>query len=431
MAAIQELEDLEKVDESLPRIPEDITLRTLSTLNVDHLKQRLSDAGVKHQAKILKAELQALWAFHTMRILGFYEKPQEAELFVKTVRWFKIPVSQVLVDVKSAGLGKCANKWDYIEALIRDGYTPPDPKLETKVVVQYRGVVEDALAELDISNAASTPHYSVVNLLLSTVYSDVANDGTFSSVDLVLPGCTFPRDDLLKHINQLPLMTSAHHLRESLKVPRSPEFDLLGWLCTELGHIICPAEGNLKIAGLPESAHQFILEKPAQTKLDSFEKNFKQHYDNSILLFHGTCLKNLRSILRCGFQPARDRRFGAGLFMADQPFGSSYYAQHQSQAGRNLSHEWTNDLYTNYGMLLCCEVTGNGRFAEHEGAGLDRYDVHVIKRLDSIMIRHIVLLPYAEMYKQCIEVKLRRSMVEGDMLKAFKSIRAKQIGLST
>lgn len=119
MSNIQHLHDLEKADESLLPTPEDVTLRALSKLTSAQLKQRLTDAGIKFEPRILKPRLQAFWAFHTLRILDDQKKPSRPELFVKTVRWFNIPVSELLKDVNQAGLGKFANKWDYIEALIQ------------------------------------------------------------------------------------------------------------------------------------------------------------------------------------------------------------------------------------------------------------------------------------------------------------------------
>jgi hypothetical protein len=119
MSDLNQLDDLEKVDESLLPTPEDVTLRALSKLTAVELKKCLAAAGIDFERRILKAELQALWTFHTLRILDAQNKPTRPDLFIRTIRWFKMPVNELLKDVKDANLGKLANKWDYIEALIR------------------------------------------------------------------------------------------------------------------------------------------------------------------------------------------------------------------------------------------------------------------------------------------------------------------------
>ncbi|KAE8452256.1 hypothetical protein EG329_000956 [Mollisiaceae sp. DMI_Dod_QoI] len=145
--------------------------------------------------------------------------------------------------------------------------------------------------------------------------------------------------------------------------------------------------------------------------------------NTSILLFHGTCLKHLQSILREGFRAAFDTSRGKGLFMAENPGLSHQYAIHASGFYRKAEVGWKYDPYKSFGMLLGCEVTGKGRQVHGDGAG-----ILVITTLDSIMIRYIFLLPVDEMSKWWnAKSTVQRNKIESNMKRAFKKIRAGQV----
>lgn len=99
------------------------------------------------------------------------------------------------------------------------------------------------------------------------------------------------------------------------------------------------------------------------------------------MMFHGTALSNLHSIIRQGLSSSDDEEdstYGGGVFMVLEPSTS-------------ISYSWlkipscATGLYGSWGLLIGCEVTddGNPFTVGHEG---DPHEI-IVERLEAVMPR--------------------------------------------
>lgn len=58
---------------------------------------------------------------------------------------------------------------------------------------------------------------------------------------------------------------------------------------------------------------------------------------------------------------------------------------------------WLNIVDSQYGLILACEVTGAGRPVNDTSERKDA-KVHVIEKMDSIIPRYLLLIPFADRY---------------------------------
>lgn len=103
-----------------------------------------------------------------------------------------------------------------------------------------------------------------------------------------------------------------------------------------------------------------------------------------MILFHGTRLHFLHSILQTGLNPSKE-----GLWMAEQPGDSFPYAS--GELGGRDTYEpresWTNSPYKAWGVLLVCAVDGTGEpRPDWEG-------VHAISDVGRIMVKYVLVIP--------------------------------------
>jgi len=198
------------------------------------------------------------------------------------------------------------------------------------------------------------------------------------------------------------------------------------------------SRSGLKIPGFTNWVYQFVLASPVSAHGNRLSKQLKKARGKSMLLFHGTPLRNLQSILRNGFVQADHQRFGAGLYMAEEPSYSYRYATrktHQEESEpygpqyqdvpAKLKRTWPHTPFKIVGALLGYEVTGNGRpVTSSHNPG-----VHVVKALDSIIIRYIFLIPGNSTAAGVAAAAgaPKRVEVEQAMTAAFKVIRKGKI----
>jgi hypothetical protein len=205
------------------------------------------------------------------------------------------------------------------------------------------------LAKLDIVKSKSNIAPGVANLILSIVYSDVVKYRASAAVQLMVPACNLKWKKVLDLLNKIQLFTTCNQVQRSLAPNDEPETVLYAQFLANFGEMFIPAVGDLKIPGMPESALQFILHKPPKKSLDKFEKHMSKTKDLSTLLFHGTALSSLQSILRKGFELSYDRRFGAGSFFAEDPYVSYWFA---SARILHLALQWVQSPYKAHGLCL-------------------------------------------------------------------------------
>lgn len=136
-----------------------------------------------------------------------------------------------------------------------------------------------------------------------------------------------------------------------------------------------------------------------------------------MLLFHGTPLHNLRSILRKGFYKSSYER---GVWLALNP---SYSFDFINKYPSPIEAIWPNSPYLNYGALLGCEVAGSGEPLMSRSTGMGtHHPIHVVSELRSVIVRYVFLLPLRTITTTKANMPLR-SMVERAMLAGFANMR--------
>jgi hypothetical protein len=212
-----------------------------------------------------------------------------------------------------------------------------------------------------------------------------AGQGIADTTDL-LNGHTASAETLNARLSAIPRLYNAEQLRTSLGAPSTPEGEMLTWICSKFGESIVPVAGDLKIS-LMSTTHHFIVAKHVPILQESFDKHFKAENSKSMVLFHGTSIQALLSIIRNGFYAAGDKRFGDGIFMSEDPSVSMGYAMnHEAGSG------WQNSPYNGRFVLLGCEVAGKGRPVQD----YEHISTHVITQMDSTILRYIFLMPGAQ-----------------------------------
>ena len=191
-----------------------------------------------------------------------------------------------------------------------------------------------------------------------------------------------------RDLRSLPVLKTGESLDAVLDDLQTPSEVLLSWICSEFGNQFISAPVDLKIPGFPGSVHQFFVAEQTPALEAAFNAHLEADSSHSIVLFHGTNLMNLRSILRTGFIPSAHL---ASVWMADDPATSYPFAA----KGLNVVTAFVRNPYNNVGILLGCEVSGHGRafssVSEYAGTGAD-YRIHVVAKLKSIIVRYIFVL---------------------------------------
>jgi hypothetical protein len=207
----------------------------------------------------------------------------------------------------------------------------------------------DRLAAKGAKEDSNQPDHTVVNLLITM----------FHASERIWHKCQTPPAPsvaaLKAGLNVIPAFLSSNQLRAASSTS-TMSGNILRWICGEFGEKIIPAGGDLRISGMPKSYFQFIVIRQDPDLQKLFDMDVAAASSKSMLLFHGTGLTSLVSVLSEGFTPTQDTGFGKGLFMSENPSQSYDYAYF-----RRLSPgtSWTNSPYSSFGVLLGCEVAGN------------------------------------------------------------------------
>lgn len=254
-------------------------------------------------------------------------------------------------------------------------------------------------------------HPKVANLQVAMirVHSSRYNHVSF-------PGCPERTSkDLLRCLENIPNFNNQSEVEKMLGSPDTEAGELLSWMFKNCGNDVIVASDHFEIRGMSKPVDQFLLIKPDKKRHQTFLNGMKKALSKSILLFHGTPLSNLYPILRDGFTPSYDERFGLGNFMAEEPKLSYDFAFKEAASYRRYKASEKLESYSGWGVLLGCEVPGNGRPVEDYTNSIPS-GVHVIEDLASIAIRYIFLLPppYAPQKMPA------RAVIRAQMMEAFQ-----------
>lgn len=226
------------------------------------------------------------------------------------------------------------------------------PKKKTKIAASAKGKgkekEEEALAEVDSSDEQTEenrvkdkgkgkevatedavteslpkhPTPAVMNLLISTIFADIAKLETVLAEDL--PDCPCKKEkEVAKLLNTVGPFKTQGQLSRTFDNPESDADNLLVYFASRYGTDILPAEGYLKIPGFQNELMQFVIVKPRLSMQEAWEKEFAKESKKSNMFFHGTGYPNFQSILRNGFCACMT---GAGVYLAAAPSASNAYA---------------------------------------------------------------------------------------------------------
>lgn len=248
------------------------------------------------------------------------------------------------------------------------------------------------------------PDHRVTNLLVAM----------FHAAEKLLPDCPFPtKGDLGAQLEAIEIFDNAKQLNTALNGSSSTTTEVLSWMCDRFGKDIIPADGTFKISAMPEEVHQFVVARQMTELQKAFDKHLEDESSQSMLLYHGMTLRALLPILCTGFIASEDKNFGDGNFMCESPLEScAYFDEGGSAKGCGYS-DW-HSIYREYGVLLGCEVAGNGR----KVPDVEHQTTHVVTKMYSILVRYIILI------RRNVACDIHDTKTRKQLTAAFKKMRA-------
>ena len=166
--------------------------------------------------------------------------------------------------------------------------------------------------------------------------------------------------------------------------------EVKNWVMETCSSQLEEATGSLKIRGFPDDIPQFVVHKPTMQLQTAF-KHRKSRL-GSKLVFHGTPLPNLQSILQGGFKRGHD----GAVWVAREPLNSvSYSLKGHRGGGRSIlfgvRENTPQSPYVSYGALLGCEFVDDKRF--RKGFIVEIDETTSTSDRHAIMVRYVFLVP--------------------------------------
>ena len=275
--------------------------------------------------------------------------------------------------------------------------------------------------EIHIRDVWTSP--AVVDLIFSSMYATTLRINSLPFQVSLLRDCPLTQSDTIEDIlNLLPPMTelgndlarsmtkwgskfslSSFFRRFCLSRPLQAHLlaESLIWACTSYRGFLTPAAGEFHIPGFG-NAPQFLLANSSPVIEERFARELIFANGKSRVLFHGTKLDTLHSILRSGLKNLsrtsleRNGAFhGNGVYMSSSVHICAMFAQtmdheyHQDDFGNYITMQgvqlgWNGSRFNGPGALQVCEVAG----AVEEPSEY----VFVLRNVAKIMIRYVILL---------------------------------------
>lgn len=140
-----------------------------------------------------------------------------------------------------------------------------------------------------------------VDMILTTVYA-----AAMSARTELLPGCPITNTASVQAIlNTLPNLSTLRNvprLSAHLKTYHKDAEKLIVWALTHFRGFLTTASGVCKIPGMPAGTHQFVLANASPILESNFAAKVPRYNAQTQVLFHGTSLDRLPSILALGLR---------------------------------------------------------------------------------------------------------------------------------
>ncbi|KAF7943930.1 uncharacterized protein EAE97_006000 [Botrytis byssoidea] len=384
------------------------------------LLHKLAASKVNFYRHSLKPILQAVYALYQIGYLkpGMLLDP----VLVNTIAgWYKMSAAELRETVRNEELirdSEGLTRMDCINLLLQDVtwiWSGKDEENGSDNLSMRRSVLK--------ISAAVKLNSQVIDLLLSSVYADAI---LRNHDEIHFPGSpqSIPLDDFTEGFPQsFAIMRSTREIAGTLK--KAPEcLKLVKDLSENYGGYLIPANGKLRISGFPDSVCQFVVVQAPKQSSDA-SQNPNDEKTGPMVLFHGTSLAYLPSILLNGLEAKSEELYGkvSTLFMAEEPASSYYYVGH-----RAIDSLWKPDLYSYCGILLACELpqTRNPEwdYETHPDGDVKigrPQPIHIFGPEDTkfIKVRYVFILPDDVSSDYPLATTL--STMNPLMLKAFKS----------
>ena len=201
--------------------------------------------------------------------------------------------------------------------------------------------------------------------------------------------CQLPTVDALKkHLSScMNVYGDSFRLNKAL-TDYSPMPDQLSqvlmWACNGNRGFLTPAIDQFRIPSF--GPHQFLVANAAPELEMAFAAHMTTPHTSGGVLFHGTSLDRLHAILCQGLRVLSNTSLkrngsslGSGVYTADEPTTSLYYAS----AGESAGSCWSHSSFSKHRVLLGCEFAGQ----KPGTAG-----IHVITDPTRLMVRYVFML---------------------------------------
>ena len=238
----------------------------------------------------------------------------------------------------------------------------------------------------------------------------------------LLPGCPITKASSLRSlINRVPRLEQFGSDLFRAMMEKGEEFQLdafmgryiegrsaqplsfaktLLWSCTSYGGFLTKAAGPYRIRAF-DNHPQFLLANASPEIEQRFAVHMRAGNNRSRVLFHGTSLSRLHSILRGGLRSCSGTSLmsngsyaGAGIYLTANPgIAYSYAIRRTFLIGghtRTAHVGWKNSTFDTFGAFLACEFAW-----KHGGEPPSYKELKVVITTDptTILIRYVILVP--------------------------------------
>ena len=257
---------------------------------------------------------------------------------------------------------------------------------------------------------------AVVELLLVAAYAAAKSDGPLGLLGNLRVSDSSEREEIYDTLTTMPRPAdfvkhskpgSRHDADGKLtKKELNPVYSKrLFQICHSYHGFLVSAEGSLRIPSMPGD-QQFLLASAAPEKEAAFRAHFTTPGATSRVVFHGTPISRLYSILTTGLLNCSGTTLmahgavgGSGIYLAEDPHVAWRFGlQHRPSRGSDCwigNHEYM----TRYGVVLGCELVGDHTPISTQipmsmmlNPGISPDNIFIVQDATMVMVRYVFLV---------------------------------------